>query len=453
MIEQELATQVVRLALEHGATDAECTLAEGDEFSAQVRMRSLETLIDAGSRQAGLRVLVGKRVGSAHTSDLSSAGIRLMVDSALAIAAISTEDPYADLPDASELGSLSGDLQLYSGDIQSIDTPARIQAALETEEAALSWDPRITNSEGASFSAHSGERIFANSRGFLGRYRTSSCSISTTPVARVGDAMERDFWFSSARSHRKLASPAAVGRRAAERTVRRLGARKVPTQKAPVIFDNVTARSLLGNIFSAVEGDSIYRKASFLSGKLGERVASENVTVIDDGAIPGLFGTSPFDDEGVPSRRTVVIDRGVLKSYLLNTYTARKLGMRTTGNASRGVTGNAGVGHGNFFLEKGDLPPEEIIRGVRQGLYVTELIGHGVNIVTGDYSRGAAGLWIENGEFAYPVSDHHRGEFAADVAGCGSGGRRLGISRFGGIADAADPGDDRQWAVKPPSTC
>ncbi len=405
MIDPELARQAVRLAIERGATDAECTLAEGQEFSAQVRMRALETLKDAGSRRVGLRVLVGKRVGSAHTSDLSSEGVRQMVESALAIAAISTEDPFAGLPHASELGSLDGDLELYSDDILGIDTPARIQAALETEEAALSWDPRITNSEGASFSAYSGQRVFANSRGFLGAYRTSSCSLSTTPVARQGDAMERDFWYSSARSHSRLDSPAAVGRRAAERTVRRLGARKVATQKVPVIFDSVTARSLISNIFEAVEGDSIYRKASILAGKIGERVASENVTIIDDGGLPGLFGTSPFDDEGVPSRRTVVIDRGVLQSYLLNSYTARKLGMRTTGNAARGITGNAGVGHGNFFLEKGHRSPEEIIRGIRQGLYVTELIGHGVNIVTGDYSRGAAGLWIENGEFAYPVSE------------------------------------------------
>jgi PmbA protein len=405
MIDPELAEQAVRLALDRGATDAECTLAEGEEFSAQVRMRALETLKDAGSRRAGLRVLIGKRVGSAHTSDLSSAGVRQMVDSALAIAAISTEDPHAGLPDASELGALSADLQLYSDDIFSIDTPARVQAALDTEEAAFSWDSRITNSEGASFGAYTGVRVFANSRGFLGSYRTSSCSLSTTPVARQGDTMERDFWYSSARSHSKLESPAAVGRRAAERTVRRLGARKVPTQKAPVIFDSVTARSLIGNIFEAVEGDSIYRKASFLAGKLGERVASEHVTLIDDGSLPGLFGTSPFDDEGVPSRRTVVIDRGVLQSYLLNSYAARKLGLRTTGNAARGITGNAGVGHGNFFLQKGQRSPEELIRGIRRGLYVTELIGHGVNVVTGDYSRGAAGLWIENGEFAYPVSE------------------------------------------------
>jgi PmbA protein len=179
----------------------------------------------------------------------------------------------------------------------------------------------------------------------------------------------------------------------------------VTTQKVPVVFDQLTARTLISNIFEAVEGESIYRKASFLAGKLGERVASENVTIVDDSTIAGLFGTSPFDDEGVPTRRTVVIDRGILKSFLLNTYTARKLGLRTTGNAARGLTGNASVGHGNLYLEKGERSPDDIIRGIAKGLYVTELIGSGVNSVTGDYSRGAAGLWIENGEFAYPVSE------------------------------------------------
>src|SRR3984885_508284 len=234
MIDPELASQAVRLAMERGATDAECTLAEGQEFSAQVRMRELETLKDAGSRRVGLRVLLGRRVGSAHTSDLSSDGVRQMVESALAIAAISTEDPYADLPDPSDLGSLPGDLELYSDDIHGIDTPARIQAALDTEEAALSYDPRITNSEGASFDAYTGERVFANSRGFLGSYRISSCSLSTTPVAREGESMERDYWYSHSRSYAKLESPAAIGRKAAQRALRRLGSRKVPTQKVPV---------------------------------------------------------------------------------------------------------------------------------------------------------------------------------------------------------------------------
>jgi PmbA protein len=179
----------------------------------------------------------------------------------------------------------------------------------------------------------------------------------------------------------------------------------VETQRIPVVFEPRTARSLLDNIFEAVHGVSIYRHESFLAGRLGEKVASEKVTVVDDGTIPGLFGTSPFDDEGVPSQRTVVIDRGVLRSYLLNTYTARKLGMKTTGNASRGIAGNAGIGHGNLYFEAGVSSPEEIIGGVRNGFYVTELMGFGVNIVTGDYSRGAAGIWIRDGELAFPVSE------------------------------------------------
>jgi PmbA protein len=405
MIDPELARHVVRLARERGASDSECTLAEGEEFSVLVRMRALENLKDAGSRGAGLRVLVGQRVGSAYTSDLSSEGIRKLVESALAIAAVSTEDPHASLPDPSELGSLAGDLQLYSEDINELPTPERIRQALETEEAALAADPRITNSDGASFSAYTGERVFANSRGFLGSYRSSSCSLSATPVAREGERLERAYWFSFARSHSGLESPAAIGRKAAERTVQRLGARKIQTQKVPVVFEPLTARTLISNVFDAVEGEAIYRKASFLAGKLGEQVASENVNIIDDGTIPRLFGTSPFDDEGVPSRRTVVIEKGILKNYLLNTYTARKLGLRTTGNAARALAGNAGVGHGNLFLAPGERSAEDIIRGIRKGLYVTELLGQGVNTVTGDYSRGAAGLWIENGEFAYPVSE------------------------------------------------
>lgn len=405
MIDPHIAQDIVRQALESGATDAECTLAEGEEFEVVVRMREVESLKDAGSRAAGLRVLMGKRAGSSYTSDFTPDGLRHLVRSAIDIARIGSEDPDAGLPAASDLGSIAADLQLYSDDLRDIDTERRIALARETEEAALATDPRITNSEGASFSAHSGQRVFANSQGFTGAYRSSSCSLGVSPVAQQNGLMERDYWSSSARRFAALESPESIGRSAAERAVRRLGARKIPTQKAAIVFEPRTARSLLGHIFDAVDGDSIYRDASFLTGKLGEKVASEAVTLIDDGTIPGLFGSSPFDDEGVPTRRTVVIERGVLHSWLLNTYAARKLGLATTGNAARGITGNAGIGHNNLFLEKGERPPEEIIRSIRQGLYVTELIGSGINIVTGDYSRGAAGLWIENGEFAYPVSE------------------------------------------------
>jgi PmbA protein len=400
-----IAEDTIRQAVAAGATDAECTISEGDEFSAGVRMGELETLKEAGSRGAGLRVLIGKKMGASYTSDLTPEGIRQMVRSAIDLAALTTDDPFSGLPEPEEFGSLQGDLRLFSDRTAELPTEERISLARRAEAAALQVDPRITNSEGGSFDCSVGGRVFANSRGFSGSYRTSYCSISAVPVATQNGAMERDYWFTIARDYSTLESPELVGRTAAARALRRLGAVKVKTQKVPVVFEPRIARTLLSNIFDAVDGRSIYRKASFLAGKLGEKIASEKITIIDDGTIPGLFGTQPFDDEGVATRRTPVIERGVLKNYLLNTYTARKLGMKTTGNASRGITGNAGIGHGNFFLEAGDQSPEEILKSVKDGFYVTELLGSAVNTVTGDYSRGAAGMWIRDGELAFPVSE------------------------------------------------
>lgn len=401
----DLVNDVVARARAAGAEDAESTAAEGDEFSAGVRMRELENLKEAGSRAIGLRILIGRRTGSSYTSDLSPEGIDRLVRSAIELAEITTEDPHAGLPEAEELGSIAGDLGLYSPDVEGLETGFKIETARRAEEAALSADVRIANSEGASFDSHVGRHAFANSRGFSGHYRTSYCSLSVSPVARDGASMERDYWYTMARGFDGLEAPEYVGREAARRALRRLNPVKASTQRVPVVFDQRTARSLLDNIFEAVHGMSVYRQESFLAGRLGEKVASEQVTVIDDGTLAGLFGSSPFDDEGVPSRRTVVIERGVLKSYLLNTYAARKLGMKTTGNASRGLTGNAGIGHGNLFLQAGVQTPEQIVADVRDGFYVTELMGFGVNTVTGDYSRGAAGLWIREGELAHAVSE------------------------------------------------
>jgi len=401
----ELANDIVKQALAAGATDAECTIAEGDEFTANVRMRELENLKEAGSRGAGLRIMVGRRTGASYTSDLSREGIDKLVRSAVELAEITTEDPHAGLPEPEELGSLPGDLQLYSADVEGLETAVKVDLAKRAEEAALSFDPRISNSEGASFDTHLGRHIFANSRGFSGDYRSSYCALGVAPVARSGDSMERDSWDTLSRGFADLDAPESVGRTAAQRALRRLNPVKVETQKVPVVFEPRTARTLLDHIFDAVHGMSVYRHESFLAGKLGEKVAAECVSVVDDGTIPGLFGSSPFDDEGVPSRRTVVIDKGVLKSYLMNTYAARKLGLKTTGNASRGLTGNAGIGHGNLYVEKGVQTPEQILAGISNGFYVTELMGFGVNAVTGDYSRGAVGLWIRDGELAYAVSE------------------------------------------------
>ena len=411
---QQLAADIVAKATKAGASDAEVTIREGDEFSTTVRMGQVETLKESGSRGMGLRVLVasnnGCRVASTSTSDFSAEGIDHLVNGAIALARVTSEDPFAGLADASEFGQIGGenggDLELYYEDVYSLPTAERIEYPRRAEAAALAADTRITNSDGGSFDASSGRKIFANSRGFTGEYRASSCSISASPIAlgKSGE-MQRDYWYSHARSLKKLATPESVGAEAARRTLRRLDARRVKTQQAPLIFSPEVARGLIGAIFDAASGDSIYRGSSFFTGKLGEQVAAESVTVVDDGTMIGGFGTSPFDGEGLPSRRTVIVENGVLINYLLNTYTARKLSMKSTGNAARGLAGNPGTGAGNLFLIPGTQTPEEILRSVPSGLYVTDLMGQGVNMVTGDYSRGASGLWIENGELTYPVQE------------------------------------------------
>src|SRR3984893_13258644 len=403
---REIAQDIVRRAMAGGATAAECVVREGDEFSTLVRLVQVETLKESGSKSICVRVFFGQRAASTYSSDFSRAGLDRMVKSALALAKITSEDPFGGIPEASQLGSLSGDLDLYHGDVYSLPGPDRIDYARRAEKAALDFDPRIKNSEGGSFDAATGHKVLANSHGFAGEYRRSYCSLAAVPIAQTeAGAMQRDYWFSVARTLKKLEAPEHVGKVAAERTLRRLGARKVKTTHVPVIFDPMVSSSIIEHIFEGVNGDSVYRGASFLAGKLGQKIAGGNVNVIDDGTMPGGFGSSPFDGEGVPTRRTVVVENGVLKSYLLNTYSARKLGLQTTANASRGLAGTPGIGPGNYFLQPGTKTPQAIIAGIPEGLYVTEFLGHGANLVTGDYSRGASGMWIVNGELAYPVEE------------------------------------------------
>ncbi|QEE26764.1 TldD/PmbA family protein [Terriglobus albidus] len=405
-----LAQQVVERALQAGATDAEAVVYEGDEFSASVRLGQVETLQESGSRAIGLRVFIGQRTANTSSSDLSEASIRRLIDGAVGLAKITSEDPFAGLPETDEFGSLAGDLGLYFDDVYSLPVEQRIEMARRCEAAAMAADTRIQNSSGAAFDAATSRKIVVNSRGFSGEYRRSYCGYSVSPIAQdTTGTMQRDYWYSSARHIGGLESPEEVGKEAARRALRRLGARRVPTQKAPVVFSPEIARSLMSNIFDAANGDAIYRHASFFAGQLGEQVAGENVTIVDDGTLVfnGVagFGTSPFDGEGLPTRRTVIVENGVLKSYVLNSYTGRKLGLRSTGNASRGLAGTPGIGAGNFFLQPGSITPQQLIGDVKSGLYVTETMGFGVNLVTGDYSQGASGLWIENGELAYPVEE------------------------------------------------
>ncbi len=407
---KSLALHTLDRALKLGATDAEAVAYEGDEFSALVRLGQVETLKESGSRAIGLRVFNGLRTASTSSSDLSPDGLEKLVEGAIALSKITSEDPFIGLPDESEFGKLEGDLGLYFEDVNEQPPAERIEIARRCEAAAMAYDTRIQNSGGGDFDTSTSYKVMVNSRGFVGEQRRSYCGFSAAPIAIDEQGrMQRNFWYSSARTTRLLESPEEIGIKAAQRALRRLGARSVPTQRVPVVFSPEIARSIMGNIFEAANGDAIYRHASFLDGMLGERVAGENVTVIDDGTLVfngiGGFGTSAFDGEGLPTRRTVLVEKGILTSYVTNTYTARKLGLKSTGNASRGLAGNPGIGAGNFFLQPGDCTPEQLIGDVKQGLYVTETMGFGVNLVTGDYSQGAAGLWIENGELTFPVEE------------------------------------------------
>jgi PmbA protein len=407
---QQLAVDVVERALRAGATEAEAVIREGDEFSTLVRLGQVETLKESGARGIGVRVFLASggahRTANTSTSDFTEAGLDQLVRSAVDLAQVTSQDPFAGLPEPSAMGQVAGNLDLYYEDVYSMPAAERIEYARRAEAAALSADPRLKNSDGGSFDAATGHKVMANSRGFVAEYRRSYCSVAAMPIAQTEQGgMQRDYWFSSARTLGKLASPESIGAEAARRTLRRLNARRVATQQVPIVFAPEIARSLVGNIFEAANGDSIYRGASFWANQLGQQVASSNVTVIDDGTIPGLFGTAPFDGEGLPTRRTIIVENGVLKNYLLNTYTGRKLSMQSTGNASRGLAGTPGIGAGNLFLENGSVSPQQLLADVKVGLYVTELMGFGVNMVTGDYSRGAAGLWIENGELTFAVEE------------------------------------------------
>ena len=442
-----LAADVLGRALKAGATDAEVVVYDGDEFSTHVRLGQVETLKESGSRAIGLRVYIasaneGQRTASTSSSDLSSESLGRLVSGAVQLARITTPDPFAGLPEPDEFGQHDAAAQkLYFGDVVQQDPAERIETAKAVEAAAMAYDTRIQNSAGGNYDASTFHKILVNSRGFAGEYARTYAGFSAQPIAQDAEGkMQRNYWYSSSRTTRLLEDPIAIGQEAARRALRRLGARRVPTQQAPIVFAPEIARSLIGNLFEAANADAVYRHATFLADKLGEQVAGENVTVIDDGTlvfehpVPGTrtatdpcpihpvassrdewdrattirvggFGTSPFDGEGLPTRRTVLIENGVLKNYVANTYTARKLGIRSTGNAARSLASNPGIGAGNFFLQPGMLTPEQIIGDVRSGLYVTETMGFGVNLVTGDYSQGAAGLWIENGELAYPVEE------------------------------------------------
>jgi PmbA protein len=395
---------MIREATSRGATAADAFMVEDQAFSAQVRLGQVETVKHAHEQHLALRVFVGRSVAAASTSDLSHESVRRLVDEAVSLARVTSPDELAGLPDEAELARALPDLDLSDATGHDLDPEAKIELARRSEAAALEADPRIQNSEGGDFSDRRARYAYATSHGFAGSYETSSFSISCSPVAKQDGEMQRDSWYHVSRKRARLDSPEEIGRIAARRALRRLGARRVKTAEVPVVFDPEMAATLVRHIAGAASGPALYRSASFLVGRLGQTIAAPSVTIVDDGTIPGALGSRPFDGEGLPVRRAVIVERGVLGSYLLDTYSGKKLGLPSTHHAARDGSGVT-VSTTNLYLAAGDADPADIIRSVRSGLYCTELIGFGVNSVTGDYSRGAVGLWIENGELAYPVEE------------------------------------------------
>jgi PmbA protein len=402
---QRSAEQVIMRAKMVGATAADVMIREDNSFSVTVRLGEVETLKEAISRNLLLRVFVGKRTASSHTSDLTAAVVERLVDETVEMAKLTSEDQSAGLPEEAAARNGFPDLQLCDPSWEKLTPAARIDLATRAERAALSTDKAITNSEGASFEYTRTQIALANTLGFNGAYEGTGAGLYCVPIAQTTDGMQRDYWGSAARHQAQMESPEDIGKKAAGRALRRLGARKIPTAEVPVIFDPLCARSLLGHLFEAVSGSSIYRRSSFLIDQIGQTVAAENITILDDALMPAGLGSTPFDDEGVPTRVTPIIEDGVLRNYLHSAYTARKLTSRPTGNGSRGPSGVVTIGPTNFYLKAGKHAPEEIIGSTQKGLYVVELIGFGVNTVTGDYSRGAVGIWIENGKFTHPVQE------------------------------------------------
>jgi PmbA protein len=394
-----LAEDMVKFGLSKGADQIEVTIQEGTEFSVDVRLGQIENLLEAGSRRLSLRVIKDQKTSYASSSDLDRLQLENLVTNAIRRAELANTDECAGLPKLKRKPIETSNFRLYDPEIPELDPKDKIEQAMQTERIGLS-DRRISNSHGASFETRVIRTTLANSFGFSQEFEETFCSLGLGLQAGETDNRVEGSWSSAKRHFKDLEKPEDIASTCVQRTVRQLHPRKIQTQVVPVVFEPPMTSWLLGFLFVCVSGSAIYQKTSFLTGRLGDKVAREEISVSDDGLMPGLLGTSPFDSEGVPSQKTKVIDRGILKNYLCNTYAARKLKLRSTGNAD-----GAGIGPHNFYLHAGTLSPQKIISTMDKGLILIRTIGHGLNPINGDISRGAFGLWVEKGEIVFPVSE------------------------------------------------
>ena len=430
---QQIVEDTLALARQLGASDAGAEVSEGVGLSVSVRKGELENVERNRDKSLGVSVYLGQRRGNASTSDFSAAALRQTVQAAYDIARFTAEDPAAGLPDAEDLATgaeAAHDLDLFHPWV--LDAAAAAELARRCEGAAMAVDRRITNSEGAGVSAQQAHFWAGNSRGFRAGYASSRHYLSVSPIAGKGRDMQRDGWYTSMRDAADLAAPEAVGRYAAERALARLKSRRVPTAKVPVLFESTAAAGLLGAFVQATSGGALYRKASFLVDCLGQPVLADHIDIIEDPHLPKGKGSAPFDDEGVRTRPRRVVDAGVVQGYFLSSYSARKLGMKTTGHAG----GSQNLTMVSRRTRPGDTL-DKMLAKLGRGLFVTELMGQGVNYVTGDYSRGAAGFWVEGGRIVHPVHEvtiaGHLREMFRSISAIGADAYTQGSKTVGSV--------------------
>lgn len=423
-----VVSDLLQEATSQGATAAEAGLSVESGLSVTVRMGDVETMEHNRDKALGITVYFGQRKGAASTSDFSPKAIKETVKAACDIARYTEDDPYAGLPDENLMAKDIEDLDLYHP--WDVSAEEAIELAKECEDAARAEDKRITNSEGGSVSSHAGIRVYGNTQGFLNGYNTSRHSMSCTVIAGQDDAMQRDYWYSVNRDASKLEAAVDIGKHAAHRTVSRLGAKTMPTCKVPVIFKAEVARGLLSHLLSGIRGGAQYRKASFLLDHLGKQIFPDNIRLDERPHLKGALASAPYDSEGVITTAHDIVTDGVLQSYVLDSYAARRLDMQSTGNAG---------GVHNLYINHDDVSLDAMLKEMDKGLLITEVMGQGVNTVTGDYSRGATGFWVENGEIQYPVEEFTLASRLQDMF--------MGLQRVGNDLDARGSVITGSWLI------
>ncbi len=402
---RNLAAELVAAFRKQGADACDVYIVNGSEFSTDIRLGKIEKLEQSISKGLGLRIIKNNATALTFTTDFADKSVRSLVNDTLEIVKVSNADQYNGLAPKEHLGVYDGKLLMFDDSLAGITPARKVEMAREMEDAGMKYDKRITNTEGSNWYDATRQLTLANSDGFTGQYKSTVANLSLSLLAEENGVKQTDYWYSFNRFVKGLDTPKAIGEEAARRVTRKLGGRKVKSQKVPIVLDPLVSRRLVGMVFGAASGRSIYRRSSFLVDKVGAEIASPLVSIVDDATISDGPSSRPFDAEGVRSSRVLVVEKGVLKSYVCDAYAARRLNLKPTGNAARSYQSLPSVGSTNLFMAAGASDPKEIVKSVKNGLYITALFGQGANGVTGDISQGAGGFWIENGEITYPVQE------------------------------------------------